>query len=119
MKFQPYKRSERVSQEIYQIVLDVCRNELSDPRLKGVQLTSAVLTDDLQTLKVYYYIEGSSDGQKRVEKGLASAKGYFKRAIAERADLRLVPDILFFFDDGIEKAERLDTLLGNLKQGRR
>lgn len=111
----PFKRADRISSEIYHVIAETLYNELSDPRLAGVQITKASMTDDLQIMRVYYYLDGSADQRKRCLKGLNNVKGYLRRVISERLDLRLVPEINFFFDEGIEKAEKLDKLLNQIK----
>lgn len=115
MSFVPYKRSARVAEELFHVIAEVCRNELSDPRLKYVQLTGAEMTDDLQLLKVFYYIEGSEQARKKTLEGLESAKGYMKRAVSTRLKLRVIPEIRFYFDEGIEEAEKIDKILDDLK----
>lgn len=115
MAHSPYKRATRVAEEIYRVIAEVCYGELSDSRLSGIQLTDTDLTDDLRILKVYYYIDGSDEEKREALKGLESAKGYIKRAIATKLDLRLVPDILYYFDETIERAEKLDKILDGLK----
>ena len=113
----PYRRADRVSGAVFEVVAEVCLYELSDPRLDGVQITAARMTDDLQITNVYYYISGDEDAKKGCLKGLMSAKGYIKRAIAKRLDLRIVPDIRYFFDAGIENSERMESLLKDLDIG--
>lgn len=117
MPINPYKRSSRVASEVFHIVSEVCRNKLSDPRVRGVQLTGAEMTDDLQILKVYYYVDGPERDKKRALHGLESAKGYLKRAIAHSLDLRVIPDIRYYFDDGIERGEKMDRILEGLNKG--
>lgn len=106
-----------MAEEAFQVISEAYRNELSDPRLKGVQLTAAEMTADLQVLKIYYYVDGPDGDKKRAHTGLQSAKGYLKKVIADNLVLRFIPDIRFYFDEGIEKAERLDRILDSLKQG--
>lgn len=105
-----------MSHELFEIVAQVCRTELSDPRIRGVQLTGAEMTDDLQILKIFYYIEGTEEEKKNLAKGLNSSVGYLKRAIAGRVDIRVIPDIKFFFDEGIGHAEKMDRLIKELKK---
>lgn len=114
----PYMRSARVSSEVYEILASVIHNELSDPRLKGIQLTSSEMTKDLKILKVYYYVEGGEAERRHARQGLNSAIGYLKRSLSEHLRLRVIPEIKFYFDDSIERAERLDTILDNLKRKR-
>jgi len=116
MRYMPYKRSSRLSGEIYQILAEACYSKLSDPRLKGIQLTKIDMTDDLQLVKVFYYLEGSEDDKKRCLKGLRSAKGFLKKCISGKLGLRVTPDIKFFYDEGLESAEKMDKILRDLKE---
>lgn len=117
MPVSPYKRSSRVAGEIYQVLIEACRNQLSDPRLQGVEMTVVEMTDDLQLVKLYYYIEGDAEKRKKALKGLHSAKGFFKKVISQNLNLRLVPDIKFFFDETFENADKIEKLLSSIKQG--
>lgn len=109
-----YKRASRVAGEVYMIIAEVCRKELSDPRLERVQLTGADMTDDLQIVKVFYYVDGDEKEKARVLKGLESAKGYLRRAISERLKLRKTPEIRYYFDEAIEQGEKIDKLFDNI-----
>lgn len=117
MQHLPYKRSARVATDAYQIIAEAVYQELNDPRLKNIQLTGSEMTDDLQILKIYYYIEGSEEARKKSLKGLMSAKGYLRKAISNKLGLRVVPDIRYYFDEGIEKAEKLDKIFEDLNNG--
>lgn len=112
----PFKRAARVGSEVYHIIADVCQNQLADPRVRGIQLTGSEMTDDLQIIKIYYYIDGDKTRIKKCDKGLESAKGFMKRAIAKNLALRLIPEIFFYYDEGIQNAEKMDLLLRELKE---
>ena len=114
MSVRPYKRAVRVASELFHVISETLRCELTDPRLDGVQLTGSKLTDDLQIMKIYYYIDGSDEKRKKCLDGLHSAKGYLKRAISEQLSLRLIPEIQYHFDETIERAEKLDKLIDGL-----
>ena len=48
--------------------------------------------------------------------GLESAKGFVKRELGKRLELRHVPDISFDFDDSLEYGSHIDQLLAGLKE---
>lgn len=112
----PYRRAERIASEIYEVLAELLRFEIADPRLKDVQLTGAEMTDDLQTVKIFYYVNGSGNDIKKCEKGFLRAKGFMKRAISERVELRLIPDIKFCFDGSVESGEKMDEVLKKLRE---
>lgn len=115
MTNRPFKRAARVASEVYHVIANVLYNELSDPRLRGLQITGATMTDDLQIVKLYYYLGGDEKVRASCLKGLKKANGYLRKALSDKLNLRVTPEIRYYFDENIEKAERLDKLLDNLK----
>jgi ribosome-binding factor A len=108
----PYDRAQRVADEIHHIIATICYTELSDPRLKGLEITAVKMTKDLEIARVYYHLrEHVSEKRPQVQKGLESAAGYFKRAIAKELTLRVIPTIEFFYDETVDLAETIDQLM--------
>ncbi len=108
----PYDRAERVADEIHRIIISVCYNELSDPRLKNVEITTVRMTKDLQTARVYYYMQDADEDKLRnAKKGLESAAGFFKRAISNEVTLRYMPVIEFFFDETVELEKKIEQVM--------
>jgi ribosome-binding factor A len=51
----------------------------------------------------------------KAKSGLDSAKGYIKREIGLRSELRYVPDISFVHDPTLETGERMERLFERLR----
>lgn len=108
----PYDRAGRIADEIHHIIASVCYNELSDPRLKGLEITDVKVTKDLQIARVYYYMQDANeDNMRPVKEGLESAAGFFKRSIAKELDLRYVPDIEFFYDETVDLEKKIEQVM--------
>ena len=107
----PYNREKRIASEVFELLSRVIHNELSDPRLSGIQLTDGEMTKDLKIFKLYYYVEGDEKRKEEARHGLESAVGYMKFCISRRLSLRFVPEIRCYFDKTIESAERIDGIL--------
>ncbi len=105
----PYDRAKRVADEIHHIIVQVCYNEIADPRLRGVEITAVRMTKDLQIARVYFYLEKDSDeNRKKAQRGLESASGFFKRAVGQELTLRYMPAFEFFFDETIELEKKIE-----------
>ncbi len=115
-KHLPYDRSERVADAIFRLVADLLRTELSDPRLLGISLTRISLTKDLRTARICFHTPNESQ-RSEVIKGLGSAKGFIKRRISEEIELKFMPEIEFFYDEGVNTKERIEDLLGSINRG--
>ena len=49
----PYKRAQRVSDNIRREIANIFSFEISDPRLKGLTVTEVQLSDDLSTARIF------------------------------------------------------------------
>jgi ribosome-binding factor A len=109
------KRAVRVGDQIIRIVADLLIHKVEDPRIKGVTLTGVDLSDDLKHARVFFSIIGNQDEVIKALSGLDSAKGYIKREIGFRSELRYVPDISFVHDPTLETGHRMERLFNKLR----
>lgn len=104
-------RQQRVAELLYEELSILIANELSDPRLSLVQVTNVDVSKDLRNVKVFVSHDDENVSKQQVLQGLRHATPYLRRQIATRASLRVVPELLFYYDDTPEKAARIDALL--------
>lgn len=116
MKRLPYDRSDRVGDRILQILSEVSYNQLEDPRLKGLQFTAVKVTRDLQIAKIYYFISGDAQVRKNCLEALNDHAGAFRHAMAQELTTKFLPTIRFYFDESIERGEKIDALIAGLHQ---
>jgi len=90
--------------------------ELKDPRI-GIMTSvmDAYVATDLKTCKVYISVLGSAEEQEETMKGLESAKGFIRRELAHRLNLRNTPELTFLIDRSIERgaymSKRIDEVI--------
>jgi|SRR5215207_5204837 ribosome-binding factor A len=112
-----YQRSERVGELLTEVIAEVLREEIRDPRVSAVTITAAKVTKDLRQARIYFTIlGGGSDNKDAVLAGLKSALGFIRSKIGKRLNLRYVPSIEFLYDESVDQAERIDKLLKQVKQ---
>jgi len=112
------KRSDRVA--------DVIRNELSllivqrvrDPKLRDIHISRVELSDDLRHAKIYYTSLQGSDASGIFKKRLAKAKGFMRSHLAKKINLRFTPELHFWYDESVEKVEKMERLLADLARER-
>lgn len=83
---------------------------MQDPRLESVTITAVKLSKDFQIATVYYRTYDSAKIEA-AKSGLESAQGLLKRALARTLSVRRVPALRFFYDETLENAARIETLL--------
>ena len=110
----PNYRRGRINEEM-QKELSLLLREIKDPRVSGalVSITAAEVTPDLKFATVYFSVLAGDVSD--VKKGLESAKGFIRREIAQRLNLRQTPEFSFMHDHSIEHGAHIAELLEDIR----
>ncbi len=111
MPMKPYSRNDRVAGLIQQALAQLLQKDLSDPRLANTTITAVKMSRDLRIAKIYFATEKGAEKQKAAQEGFERARGYIKRELAQRLELRYMPDLKFFYDDAIDRGARIEKLI--------
>ena len=88
---------------------------LKDPRVRGlISITRVDTTADLRYCKVYVSSLDKGDETGMI-RGLKSASGSLRRALAQRMTLRYTPELIFTPDDSIDQGNRIIGMLGEIR----
>jgi ribosome-binding factor A len=114
------RRVSRVASLIQQEVSLMVLHEIKDDRVGAgmVSVTDVDVSGDLQHAKIYVSIYGTDEARAETMAGLKSATGYVRRELGKRVRLRRTPEVIFIEDRGIERGDRILTLLNQLSQER-
>ena len=111
-----FKRADRVADLIKQELSAILRREVGDPRIANITVTDVKLTDDLRSARIYFVELGKDCLSADVEKGLSKAKGFLKRELGKRLQLRYIPELAFFYDPSFEYGSRIEKLLKEVRK---
>ncbi len=109
------RRAARVGDQILKEIADLLVTRVKDPRVSGVTLTGIHLSNDLRHSRIYYSLIGDREDIRKTQVGLDSAKGFIKREIGHRMELKYIPDIVFEHDPTLEKGDDLERLFQKIK----
>lgn len=109
-------RIDKVAEAVRQEVSIIIHDKLKDPRLGFVTVTRVEMTPDLRLAKIYFGVLGKEEDYKKTKEALDSALGFVRRLIAERINLRIAPDIMFFEDRSSEYSVRIEEVLNQIKE---
>jgi ribosome-binding factor A len=109
-----YKRSHRVADVIQRELADLLYRRIKDPRLNRVTITGVELTDDLRHARIFYCFLGADAEKEAVVKGLHKARGFIRRELGRRLQLRYTPDLEFRFDPSFDYGAKIDRLLSEI-----
>ncbi len=102
----PHRLAELLRERLALILLHKC----ADPRLQELTLTRVEVSPDLRQAKVYYASRPQAD-ETKVHQALDKAHGFIKQEVARENLFRLMPEIYFLPDKGLDEADRLEQLL--------
>ena len=104
-------RKARVSEVIREVASETVLFHVKDPRVKGVTVTRAEVSGDLQHAKVYVSVMGSQRDQVMCLRGLQQAAGFIQSKLADRMKSRFVPIITFVEDVGVKNSIEVNRLI--------
>ncbi|GIW80473.1 MAG: ribosome-binding factor A [Gemmatales bacterium] len=104
-------RLARVAEVVREVASETILFELRDPRIKGVTVTRAEVSGDLQHAKVFVSIMGTQKEQDLCMHGLAHAAGFVQSKLAGRLKTRFTPVIRFVVDHGVKHSIEISRLI--------
>ena len=107
----PFSRADRVSGLIQEVLSELLKKNIRDPRLAMATITSVKMSRDLKLARIYFTIYGDREKSEAAAQGFESARGFIKRSLARQLGLRYMPDLKFFYDESFEYGSHIDQLL--------
>jgi ribosome-binding factor A len=104
------KRATRVGDSILKEIASLLLSKIKDPRVRSATVTGISLSNDLKRAKVFYSVIGEKGHVEETQAGLDSAKGFIKREIGLRMELRYVPEITFVHDTSLARGDNMERL---------
>ena len=92
--------------------------EVHDPGIGFLTITYVKLTPDLQQARVYYTTLGDEKARRNTARALERATPFLRRQLGKRLRLRRAPELQFFFDESVERHERIERILQDLRAER-
>lgn len=89
----------------------IISQEINDPKLGFPTVTEVDVAPDLTSAKVYVSFLGKNYKKRDGIDTLRRSKGYIKSLLAKRVHMRKIPDLTFFVDDTLDKAEKIENIL--------
>ena len=109
-------RHERVEEAIRKEVSTIIHDELKDPRIGFLTIIRVELTKDLRSAKIFYSVLGKDEERRKTKLALDSALGYIRSLVAQRVNLRIATELMFYEDHSTEYSVRIEEVLNKLKE---
>jgi len=113
-----FPRSRRIEDLLRKEVADILLSEIKDPRVHGlVTIMQVKVSEDLCYARFFVSVLGSESERESVMEGLNKAKGFIRRILGHRLDLRRIPEIRFQLDRSLDYQEKIERLLASVRTG--
>jgi ribosome-binding factor A len=110
-----FARADRVAHLIQQLLAELLRRDIGDPRLQATTITDVKVTRDLRVARVYFTAVGGAAAAADMARGFERASGFIKRSLGPRLGLRYMPQMEFFFDESFDRGAHIDRLLKSVR----
>lgn len=106
---------ERLEGYIVEEVSHIINEEVKDDDIKFVTITDCKLTSDLSFAKLYFTCLEDSKREK-ITIALNNASSFIRRNLANRVDMRHIPELTFVYDESIEYGKKIEDLIEKINE---
>jgi ribosome-binding factor A len=101
----------RHAERVRELVAQIARTQIKDPRLGMITFTDSRITADLREATVFYTVLGDAEEQSATAAALESAKGLMRSTVGRALGLKHSPTLTFVHDNVQDQAKHIDELL--------
>lgn len=98
---------DRLNHNIIKEVSYILMEEVKDEDIKFVTITDCKTTNDLSYAKIYFTVLDDSKKDSTL-KALDNAKGFIRKELSERIEVRHTPELEFIYDESIAYGKRIE-----------
>ncbi len=106
------RRQVRVAHRVQAELARILLRDAKDPRLRDVTITAVRMSPDLRLARVYVRALGGAAAREPVLAALGRAAAFLRGEVGHALGMRVVPELRFEYDTDLERAWRVEELLG-------
>lgn len=106
---------ERIASNIVKEISYILATEIKDNDIKFVTITDAKVTNDLSFAKVYFTVLDESRKEETLD-ALKNASGFIRRELADRVDIRHIPELQFIYDESIAYGKKIEDIIEQINE---
>ena len=107
-------RIKKIAKEIKRVISKRIFLGLQVPISGLITISEIDLSSDFKYAKIYFSIFNIEKDASGVKKILISQIPFFKKELAAKLHLRIIPNLIFIYDDSVKKAAQINKLLHRL-----
>lgn len=109
-------RTRRVAELIKRELAVLIARELNDNRINNVNITGVTVSKDLKQSSIFVSTIDNSLSHIEVEKLLNKSSKYLRHLLSQKIDLRVTPNLVFKYDESIQRGVEMTQLIDRLSK---
>ncbi|MBI4678291.1 MAG: 30S ribosome-binding factor RbfA [Elusimicrobia bacterium] len=111
-----YSRNDRLN-ALLMVEISIALRCVKDPGLGGLlTVTGVELAPDRKVATVFYSVLGEARQRQSTAQALKRAAPFVRHTMAKRLSLKVIPQVVFKFDETPQRADRVETILNRLTE---
>lgn len=106
---------DRINHSLVREISYILMTEVKDEDIKFVTITDCKTTNDLSFAKVYFTVLDDKKRESTLE-ALKNAAGFIRRELAERVEIRHIPELEFVYDESIEYGKKIENIIEKIHE---
>ena len=106
-----FPRTRRIGEQVQRELALLIREDIKDPRIGMVSVTSVIVSRDLSHAKVYVSVLGNAEQADASISVLANAAGFLRHKLGKVLHIRVIPELRFYHDRSLEEGARMGALI--------
>ncbi len=107
----PYKRTDRVGEQILEIVTDTAAKHIDLNHLGFVTFTGIDVTPDLRSAIIYFSALNPTDEIQNIENKINTIAKGFKKYLGIEMRIKNIPDLRFIYDQSLNYTDKINQMI--------
>ena len=112
----PYDRTERVANEIHQIIGRIQNQYIDLSHLGFITFSKVTISPDLKYAKIFFGVVSRKKTIENITLELNKKSKAFRKYLGQELTIKFTPSLKFYFDDSIAHVKRIDELFNKLRR---
>jgi ribosome-binding factor A len=109
-------RTERVAEEIKHRLNSAMSRDIMDLKAGLVTVSKVIMSPDLKLAKIYVSFLGNKEPVEVLIESINDRKKHIRFLLGKQLSLKYVPEIIFYYDDTMDYADKINKLLNEVKK---
>ena len=107
----PYKRTDRVGEQILEIVTDTAAKHIDLNHLGFITFTGIDVSPDLRSAIIYFSALNPTDEIQNIESKMNIIAKGFKKYLGIEMRIKNIPDLRFIYDQSLNYTEKINQMI--------